>query len=263
MKFFRFLFLALLLSASTGAMAEEGISKVYQGGPDSAPAANILFIGNSYTYVNNVPQLVAQLADGDAALRSHLVVQSATRGGKTLQELWDDEQVQRLFAAHHWDVVVLQEQSLWATTPAQVEKTAKSFRAWVNAIKAQGGQAVLYETWARQPQSFWYTDRRYVGLKNAKAMQETITAASASLATQNGAKLARVGDAFANALKADSKFPLYKEDSSHPSPIGSYLAAMVLYKAVTGRSLPENIQPQMHITPRTVAILAKIAAETP
>ena len=256
------LFAALLLLTCAAASAEEGISKVYSGGPASAPSANILFVGNSYTYKNDLPQLIAQLADGDAGLRAHLLIQSATRGGKTLQNLWDDDQVQRLFASHRWDVVVLQEQSLWAMTPAATEATAKSFGIWASAVKKQGGKVVLYQTWARQPNSFWYTDRRYAGLKSAKDMQAKLNAASAGIVAQTGATLAPVGSAFGAALAVDSKYPLYAEDSSHPSLAGSYLAALVLYKAVTGRALPQNISPPAAITPQTAGLMAKIAAET-
>ena len=106
--------------------------------PGVAEARNIsvLFVGNSYTYYNDMPQMVAQIAAGDPAGGFTIDAKSATIGGKTLAVLWKDANIQKTFTSQKWDDVVLQEQSEWALFPANIEQTAASIPVWSRAIKA-------------------------------------------------------------------------------------------------------------------------------
>ena len=60
-------------------------------------------------------------------------------------------------------------------------------------------------------------------------MQREITEEYSDLAKKTGAKVAPVGIAWENALKANPDLILHTEDKSHPNPVGSYLAACVFY----------------------------------
>ena len=53
-----------------------------------------------------------------------------------------------------------------------------------------------------------------------------------------GGDLFPVGEAWRAAWARDPALPLYGPDGFHPSPLGSYLAALVIFEALTGR-LPE------------------------
>lgn len=222
---------------------------------------SILFIGNSYTYANDMPRMVASVAAGDPGNSLAFEVQAATIGGKTLQVLWSDREIRKTFASRKWDYVVLQEQSEWALYPAQVEATAASVAAWSQAIRQAGGKPLIYVTWARQPGSFWYTDRQYSALHDPKYMQRQLDLHSAELAAQSGAVLVPVGDAFAAALKAEPEMPLYAEDSSHPSLLGSYLAALVFYEILSGRSAEKSAYVPPGLLPETAETLRRIAVK--
>ena len=67
----------------------------------------ILFLGNSYTAVNNLPNLLYQmaLADGET-----IIFDSYTPGGYTLQQHSNDVTALAKINSQAWDVVVLQEQ---------------------------------------------------------------------------------------------------------------------------------------------------------
>src|ERR1700760_4353677 len=98
------------------ANGSDGISKIYVGKPQTATryALNILFIGNSYTYYQNMPQILAELAAHDPANVTELRVQSITKAGGDLEGMWNAGQAQQLITNAHWNYVVLQEESFWA-----------------------------------------------------------------------------------------------------------------------------------------------------
>ena len=69
---------------------------------------HVLFLGNSYTYVNNLPQLIKDiaLANGDT-----LLFDSNCPGGQTYQGHFNDVTSLSKINAQAWDCVVLQAQS--------------------------------------------------------------------------------------------------------------------------------------------------------
>src|SRR5215216_2269984 len=75
---------------------------------DNQGPLHVLFIGNSYTFVNNLPRLVAALAANEAR---PLQTESVTEGGATLKLHWQKGDALRAIRQGHWDYVVLQEHS--------------------------------------------------------------------------------------------------------------------------------------------------------
>ncbi len=168
----------------------------------------ILFIGNSYTYCNDLPAMVAQLA---VAGGKDVDVHHITAGGVTLE--WHAQNEATLATlVEPWDFVVLQEHSI---RPIQdTPKMAMAAAALQAAIAPTGAQTVLYMTWARQ---------------HFPEMQAGLARVYAEIAQKIGARVAPVGLAWEAALTADPSLPLYTEDKSHPTALGSYLAACVFY----------------------------------
>ena len=95
-------------------------------GSGSTPAIRMLWIGNSYTYVNDLPALVASLAR--TANRSPLPVHTALLdGGQTLKGAYNRSDLAPTIA-RGWDYVVLQEQS---TTPLTAPDTMRKYGALI------------------------------------------------------------------------------------------------------------------------------------
>ena len=69
---------------------------------------NILFLGNSYTAVNNLPQLVAKIAESNG---KNVYFASSTPGGHLLLQHAENSTSLNLIKEGNWDYVVLQEQS--------------------------------------------------------------------------------------------------------------------------------------------------------
>ena len=184
---------------------------------DAQGTIRVLWIGNSYTSYNDLPNRVGKLAK--AGGQSSLVQERETPGGCTLENHWKNGRALTKLRAREWDFVVLQEHSqlpLKNSTP--MFEYAKKFD---NEIQKQGAKTLLYLPWP---------------LANAPQNQEKLTKLHQDLATEIKARVAPVGIAWANALAADKPPTLYLSDKVHPTRAGSYLAACVFYATIYGKS---------------------------
>ena len=199
---------------------------------------HILFIGNSYTFFNNLPGMLVKIADSDPEDTIQFTVQSVTRGGIGLKELWEDGDAVRLIHAQHWDYVVLQEQSFWAMSPTSILQATKYARLFNQEIQKEQSRPLLFTTWARAPGSVWYTNKETDFLRNPEYMQAQFDTKTEELAQRLGAVALPIGDYWANALAAQPGIGLYISDGSHPSPVGTYLTALVFYRYFSGHKEP-------------------------
>ena len=173
----------------------------------------ILMLGNSYTFYNELPSLLAELTGGEVVRH--------TRGDARLSEQLNPEtglgaKTLRALSEEKWDYVVLQEMSNGPVT------APKSFFSSVDRlcglIQENGAVPVLYATWAYQKggaellEKGWDYDEMARGL--AKAYRRA--------AEENGALLAAVGDRFYELSASEN---LYDADGSHPNERGSRVAA--------------------------------------
>jgi hypothetical protein len=178
----------------------------------------VLFVGNSYTYVNRLPEMIRQMSLA-AKERRPLEYRLIAPGGYTLEQHWHGGAVAQAIAEGGWDYVVLQEQSTRPiSNPANMHRFARLFD---HEVRKTGAKLVLYVTWAR---------------KNAPDQQKPLTAAYSAIAQELGALSCPVGPAWANVLKRRPDLELYQSDGSHPSPAGSYLGACVFYNVLYGKS---------------------------
>ena len=111
----------------------------------------VLFLGNSYTAYNNLPQLVADVAlsAGDT-----VVFSSNTPGGYTFQGHSTNATSLSLLAAGDWDHVVLQEQSQLPSFPqGQVQTSCFPFARALDSIAQSLNpcvKTIFYMTWGRK-----------------------------------------------------------------------------------------------------------------
>src|SRR5256712_3057541 len=79
-----------------------------QSQSEASGCTRVLFIGNSYTYVNDLPAMFAGLArSGGHRVETAMVAE----GGATLAEHAASAATSAAITSKKWDVVVLQEQS--------------------------------------------------------------------------------------------------------------------------------------------------------
>lgn len=206
---------------------------------DSIPSAGdaghplaVLFVGNSLTYVNDLPHLVQRFAAA-GPLHAALTVWSVSSGGAQLSEQWKKGDAVRMLRQHRPDVLVLQGQS---TEPL----TAQSdFYRYGQLLKEEadrvGARTVLFETWARPQGDAFYAWSESGG--SPAAMQRRLDDAYEWLARQLDAGLAPVGEAFEVARTRLPSVHLL-DGTQHPTVAGSYLAAAVICRSLFPGSPP-------------------------
>jgi hypothetical protein len=236
-KIGRVLILLVLLAPSVEARAE-GVSRILISRTSGTPSEkiSILFIGNSYIYVNDLPSMLISVASGDKGGSAQFEVQSVTQGGARLKDLWDAGDARKVLHSRHWDYVVLQEQSLWAMSPAWVQGTEAAVADWSREIERAGAHTVLFATWARYPQKPWYSDANAF-LISPEAMQDALDSRTKEIAQRVHASVLPVGDRWALVTKRSGTPILYAPDGSHPSVAGTYFTALIFYKFFSGHGL--------------------------
>jgi hypothetical protein len=189
----------------------------------------VLFIGNSYTYFNDLPWLTQQLAVSARETRP-LETEMIVVGGATLKSHWERGEAKKRIRAKRWDYVVLQEQSnLPITNPKLMSNYARLFDA---QIKLVNSQTLFYLTWAKS---------------NRPETQQILTDSYMEIARELGAKVAPVGIAWKLIHEANPSLKLYDSDGSHPSPVGSYVAACVFYSTFYQKS-PLGLSRRIYIS---------------
>ena len=206
-----------------------------------SPAASlkVLFIGNSFTARNNIPELIAQLAESRGKRLQHQLISA---GGASLRMHWNKGDAQKEIRQTLYDFVVLQEQS---TLPIKNQlRMHENIRLFDKEIKDSGAKTALYLTWARQ---------------NAPETQKAITDAYRSIGEELGAVTVPVGVAWENFIRKHMSPVLHDADKSHPSLAGSYLAACVFFAVLFGES-PMGISSEIKGLTKSEAELMQEAA---
>lgn len=205
-------------------------------------ALKALFIGNSFTARNDLPGLVARLAEARGKALEHRLISA---GGASLRTHWNAGEALKAIQGGHYDHVVLQEQS---TLPVKnATRMHENVRLFDEAIKAAGAKTVLYMTWARQ---------------NVPQSQQAITDAYTSIGRELGATVVPVGLAWQKFLGKHDQPVLHDKDQSHPSLAGSYLAACVFLAMLFNES-PVGIPGEVAgLSAKDLALLQKVAWQT-
>ncbi|MDD7886293.1 hypothetical protein [Flavivirga sp. 57AJ16] len=181
----------------------------------------ILFVGNSFTYFWNMPQLVKAMGETQDVL---LDIHQSTVGGSNLKQHWNEEKgtvTRKLLKEGHWDYVILGDHSISTIdTPERFEAYAKKFSELVRSL---GAEPIFYLTWA---------------YKSNPLMQPTITKEYLKLANALNTNVIPVGPIWMKARELRPDLNLYFDDK-HPSSDGSYLIALIVYKTLTGKSVSD------------------------
>ncbi|HEU4948791.1 MAG TPA: hypothetical protein VFT31_16715 [Kribbella sp.] len=199
----------------------------------------ILFIGNSFTARNNLPALIARLANERGTTIEHRLVSA---GGASLRQHLNAGPALAAIADGAYDIVVLQEQStLPGRNAARMHDSVRDFHA---AIERSGARTALYLTWAR---------------RNTPDAQQAITTAYATIAAELGATLVPVGMVWERFLSMHDRPTLHDADGSHPALAGSYLAACVFLVSLLGEHPVDISVPVKGLDADTAALLRQAA----
>jgi PKD repeat protein len=191
-------------------------------------SVSVLFVGNSYTYVNDLPNVFKQLT---GSLGDEATVDSKTNGGYTFQNHLVDPLTMTKIQAKPWDYVVLQGQSQEPSFPfGQVNaNTLPPAVALADSVYANSfcAQTMYFMTWGRQ-----VGDPQWDSINTFYKMNNRLRNAYVRIADSANASVAPVGVAWKYIIDNHPTINLYSPDGSHPSLEGTYLAACTFYASV-------------------------------
>ena len=241
---------AILLGLALSLIAGTGISCGNTAEPGPPPGGlQVLFIGNSLTYVNDLPGTLRRmaLAVGDTiqvttiALPSFALIDHYLGGSDAVSAI----------ASRRWDYVVLQQGP--STTPINRDSLIIATRLFAPHIRNAGAVPALYMVWPTRDRIAFFDAARVSYQLAADTVDGVFMPA---------------GRAWLTAWETDATLELYQADGLHATALGTYLAALVIYERLTGhdaRQLPGN--PLVEGIPlgapeATVRLLQRAAHET-
>jgi len=182
----------------------------------------VLFIGNSFTFwhdgLDSHMEAMRASVHGAGPFRADQV----TRGGASLEVMWNETNARNRIERGNYDVVILQED----IPETNVESFHVYARLFAQAVRAAGAQPLLYMAW----------DYRRL---NWISMDE-IADAHHAIAEELDIPVAPAGLAWKRAQRERPRLNMYDDDDEHPSIHGTFLNASTIYAVLFGEN-PEGL----------------------
>lgn len=222
----------------------------------------VLFVGNSYTYVNDLPNMVKQIA---LSFGDTLVHESSTPGGYSFNVHSTNTQTLNKINQQQWDYVVLQAQSQEPSlSPGYVNTNVlPAAQILIDAIESNSlcTEPLFFMTWGRK-----FGDASncvaYPPVCTYLGMQERLRTRYLDMTFTHDASCSPVGMAWKKSIEIDSTLNLYSSDNSHPSIYGSYLAACTFYSSIFKKSAVGSTYWPNAIDSASAYILQQIGSST-
>ncbi len=181
----------------------------------------LLFVGNSHTYFNDMPELVARFVECTTC--EHPAVTMLAYSCRDLA--WHRREYYSLrfnLLYGGYDYCVIQQ----AAHPyPPVESTMQYGKEIIDLCRRCAVKPVVYMTWAE---------------KYAPEHQQIMIDTCEALAQEQKALLAPIGAIWASVRKKNPEIELYYKDGEHAGPYGDFLIAAVLCRLLTGE-VPQSM----------------------
>jgi hypothetical protein len=234
--------LAMLLAACGGdGSADQGGAT--SGPPPATADISLLFMGNSHTSANNLTGMVAAMVRAGRPGKSVAAIEAP--GWMFLDERLNDSASRSLLSSQNWSFVILQAQKYSAS--GQVDYSTAEAQEWIRLARGAHAVPIMFPEWPRRdvPET------------------QRIYDLHVSIAQQQPACVAPIGQAWDLALARHPQLVLHDADGNHSAAPGAFLAALVLYATMTGSStLDLPTLTEFPVDAATQATLRAIADET-
>ena len=175
----------------------------------SARKLKILFVGNSLTYVNDLPALIVELGKMDSVLIRY---KTLAFPDYSIEDHLNDGKVQVEVSDGKYDFVIVQQGP--SALPESQALLLGSGKQLAEICKSAGTKLAFYMVWPSKARLF--------DLDNVIVSYTNVANATSSL-------LCPAGLAWKYAWQADPSLALYSFDDFHPSVTGTTLAALTIY----------------------------------
>ncbi|WP_133501239.1 hypothetical protein [Cognatilysobacter terrigena] len=212
----------------------------------------VMFVGNSITYVNNLPAVVSAYARAQPDGPPIETITYVAPGG-TLHERWDDGAATAALRDRHVDVLVLQERgAVLGCVQSEVDRASAdcrdalaAHRAFAELARTLGTRVLVLETWSTDAQG-----------------QSTQHDGATRVAGRIGATVVHAGDALQAQAHATSRAATFP-DGVHPSLGGTLVMGAQLYRAITGVApTPTSLRIDFPLLPARPAVDPHVPLET-
>lgn len=238
-----FLFSGFMIAVLTGAVCNGDAT-----GPLPEGGVRVLFLGNSLTYTNDLPRTIADMAK--SVNDTPLVYRVIAKPNYALEDHFNDG-LEAAINGKGFHFIVMQQ------GPSSLASSGVHLSAWTTAINtlavAAGARSALYQVWPAggDPATFAAVRTNY---------REAAVAV-------NGMFIP-AGQAWLEVWAEDPQLGLYSADHFHPSPLGTYVAALVNFEMLYDRpatDLPDIARvngQRLDLPAATVAMLQEQAHAT-
>ncbi len=196
----------------------------------------VLFVGNSYTGSNDLPNLTRTLA---MSYGDTFEVADRAPGGFTFFNHCSSPDFFDQIRNGNFDAVILQEQSQLPSFPqSQVDEQCFPFaKQIVDSIRSVNPKCriVFYSTWGRQNGDN-QNCASWPPVCSFEGMNELLRQRYIQMAKDNSCRVAPVTSIWRD-LRDTTQLALYEPDGSHPSPVGSLVIAGVIYSTLFDKPL--------------------------
>ena len=202
----------------------------------SQEETSILFIGNSFTFMNEMPNTFKEIA---LSKNKKVHVDVVVEGGKNLNYHASQDETYAKIKSRKWDFVVIQGHSNELAQPnSKVDRRSLPYaEKIVDSIRSHHGctEIVLYMTWGyKNGNHLWNPIATY------DSMQLRIKNQYLRFADILNTRVSPVGAVWKSIRDNYSGINLYDPDRHHPSPEGSYVSACTFFATIFGESPVRN-----------------------
>lgn len=186
------------------------------GTPDEPEAYDLLFIGNSHSRVNGLPELVATLIR--TGLPGKTANAAAAPGLGFLSDRFGDGVTEPLLVSRSWTHVILQGQKY--SSSGLYTYPTHAAELWIRLVKEQNARPILFPEWPRKGNT-----EEGVRVHNLHL----------SISSRESACVAPIGLAWEESIARNPGLNLYADDGNHSNLSGALLSAYVFYELFTGQ----------------------------
>jgi len=177
--------------------------------PRDPKVISLLYLGNSLVYYNEIPGMTAEVA---AREKRPLRVDSVTRSGVTLEQLWNDTDALKKLWIDQWDYVVIQGGAGMSGPTHNAEQFNEYLTRFAAEVRKSGAEPLLYMIW-RAPDPAAHNH------------------AALAAANRNRMQVVPVGIAWQDLIQR-GRFKRLDWDGTHQDAFGAYLVACTVYSKI-------------------------------
>jgi hypothetical protein len=189
---------------------------------------SVLFIGNSFTFMNNMPFIFKDIAESKG---KKIFVDTVVEGGKNFEYHASRPETFSTIKSRKWDYVIIQGHSNELAQPeSKVDKNSLPFaQKIVDSIRENNPctQVIVYMTWA-----YKNGNPKWAPISSYDSMQYRVKNQYLRFADLLDARVSPVGEVWKTIRTNYSGINLYDPDNQHPSLYGSYLSACTHFATI-------------------------------